>query len=96
MEHPREHDASTPTGAATDAARSGAGSRLRLSPFCAHLSSKKILTSTGLPMTDADVLDASNWCWCRETGHQLGPDRAFVHPEDCRAGRACFVSRFRG
>ena len=66
----------------------------RFSPYCAELSSKKVLTSTGLPMSDADVLDASNWCWCRKTGHQLGPDRGFVHPDDCRSGRACFVSAY--
>ena len=69
---------------------------LRFSPFCRELSSKKVLTSTGLPMTDADVLDASNWCWCRTTGHQLGPDRGFVDPEYCRSGRACFVSADEG
>ncbi len=73
-----------------------AGQGPRFSPYCSDLSSKKVLTSTGLPMTAADVLDASNWCWCRKTGHQLGPDRKFAHPEDCRAGRGCFESVFHG
>jgi hypothetical protein len=64
------------------------------SPYCSELSSKKVLTSTGLPMTESDVLDASNWCWCRKTGHQLGPDRNFVRPEDCQAGRSCYSSPY--
>ena len=66
----------------------------RLSPFCQDLCSKKILTRPGLPLTDEDVLDASNHCWCKQTQTQLGPDREPAHPEDCRRGRSCFQSPF--
>ena len=68
--------------------------RPKVSPYCASLSSKKILGSPGLPMTDSDVLDASNWCWCVETAQLLGPDRKAAHPEDCRKGRSCFRSPY--
>jgi hypothetical protein len=66
----------------------------QLSPYCSQLSSKKLLGRRGLPMTDADVLDASNWCWCQTTAQLLGPDREPAHPEDSRKGRSCFRSLF--
>jgi len=66
----------------------------KISPYCTSLASKKILGSEGLPLTDRDVLDASNYCWCKQTGQILGPDREITHPEDCRKGRSCFESPF--
>ena len=65
-----------------------------LSPYCAHLRSKKILMRTGLPRTDQDVLDGSNWVWCGETELAIGPDGCSAGPEDCRSGRECFRSPF--
>ena len=67
---------------------------LRLSPYCQELCSKKIMLREGLPLTDADVLDASAAVWCSLTQQVLGPDRKDAHPEDCRKGRACFRSPF--
>ena len=68
--------------------------RTHVSPFCSHLASKKVSLLDGLPMCDADVLDASNHCWCEATMQVLGPDRQLAHPEDCRKGRECFESPF--
>ncbi len=69
-------------------------SRPAVSPFCQDLCSKKILVTPGSPMTDADVLDRSNHCWCSQTMTILGPDREPAHPGDCRQGRECFRSPF--
>ena len=67
---------------------------IAVSPYCTHLSSKKVLVSEGLPMTERDVLDASNHCWCEVTMQTLGPDRDHATPEGCRKGRSCFESPF--
>ena len=64
----------------------------RVSPFCVHLLSKNIVKRARAMLTDDDVLDASNHCWCGTTGQALGPDRFVAHPSDCRRGRACFES----
>ena len=63
-------------------------------PFCVRLRSKRILTRGVPPLTEADVLDASRWCWCVATDQILGPDRHVAHPADCRKGRSCFESPF--
>ena len=67
---------------------------IELSPFCASLCSKKVLLSRGLPMTEADVLDGSNWIWCARTHQILGPDREVASAGSCRKGRGCFHSPF--
>lgn len=64
------------------------------SPFCAHLRSKKYYFQDAAPRTNEDILDASNWCWCAKTCTFLGPDDDVVHPDACRAGRACFRALF--
>lgn len=83
MNHPSEH-----------AAAAGASPRLgqRVSPYCVHLSSKKLMIADAPPMTTRDVLDASQHCWCARTMQVLGPDRMQCHPEDCTKGRDCFES----
>jgi hypothetical protein len=61
-------------------------------PFCVHLCTKKSFF-LGRPARDEEeLLDGSQACWCARTMSALGPDRAGVDPEDCRAGRTCFVS----
>jgi len=65
-------------------------SRLELSPYCAHLRSKKSRFLASPPRTEGDILDASRHCWCERTMQLLGPDRALVDPDDCRRGRSCF------
>lgn len=69
------------------------GAAPRISPFCMHLLSKNIVKRARPMLTDEDVLDASNHCWCACTGQVLGPDRYVAHPFECRRGRACFESR---
>ncbi|MEZ5977789.1 MAG: hypothetical protein R3F34_06180 [Planctomycetota bacterium] len=71
-----------------------AGGSARLSPYCAHLASKKLAFSQRLPMREEDVLDASNHCWCRVTQKVIGPDKSTVRPSDCVRGRSCYVSPF--
>lgn len=65
---------------------------LALSPFCTQIQSKKLYFLGRPPLTERDVLDASQHCWCRRTMQVLGPDGEIVHPDDCRAGRPCFES----
>jgi hypothetical protein len=66
--------------------------QLSISPFCAHLASKKSFF-LGRPARDEEeLLDGSQACWCARTMSALGPDRRAVDPDDCRAGRSCFVS----
>ena len=64
----------------------------KISPFCIHLDSKKIILAENAPLTEGDVLDASNYCWCRITCQVFGPDRRQVSPEGCQKGRDCFES----
>jgi len=66
----------------------------RVSPFCAFLRSKKILLSAEPPRSAADVLDASNHCWCGKNQKLRGPDREIASPELCQKGRECFESPF--
>lgn len=78
----------------SDSKSAPAPSPAELFPFCAHLSSKKVMLSSDLPRTERDVLDASNHCWCNRTSTAIGPDRDAVHPDECRRGRDCFESNF--
>ena len=66
----------------------------RFPPFCRHLSSKKVLGRDRPPLTAADVLDGSRWCWCAATSQLLGPDREPAHPDQCLKHRGCFESAF--
>jgi hypothetical protein len=64
------------------------------SPICAELRSKKYYFLQSAPMAAEDVLDNANDCWCNKTCDRLGPDNDQVHPDDCRAPRACFRAQF--
>jgi hypothetical protein len=66
----------------------------RRSPICADLRSKRYFFLQAPPMESSDVLDASNDCWCERSHDRVGPDKDLVHPDDCRAGRACFRSLY--
>jgi hypothetical protein len=65
---------------------------IQISPFCAHLCSKKLLFQQHPPRREEDLLDASCHTWCGLTQEALGPDQQPTDPDDCRAGRACFKS----
>lgn len=65
---------------------------LRISPFCRHIASKKSAFATRPALTEEELLDGSQACWCVRTMMAIGPDRLIVDPEDCRAGRECFES----
>ena len=65
-----------------------------VSPFCRHLATKKRMLGGPPPRTVAELMDASQACWCARTMRLLGPDRGFAHPDDCRLGRTCFESPF--
>jgi hypothetical protein len=65
---------------------------MRVSPFCAHLRTKKAYFLREPALEEEDLLDASGHCWCLKTMLALGPDGEPVLPSDCRAGRACFES----
>jgi hypothetical protein len=60
------------------------------SSLCAELRSKKWYFLTAPPRTAAELLDASNWCWCARTSGQIGPDGDVVDPDDCSEGRSCW------
>ena len=61
-----------------------------LFPYCSELRSKKLCFAQTPPRGEADILDASNHCWCGKTMQALGPDGERVRPEACRAGRDCY------
>ena len=61
-----------------------------ISPFCSELRSKKYYFQTRPAMVAADVLDASNDCWCARTQMRLGPDDKGVDPDSCQKARTCF------
>ena len=64
--------------------------RIRVSPFCGKLRSKKYFFLQGPALEEDDILDASNDCWCHTTLQKVGPDGRIVDPADCQAGRACY------
>lgn len=66
--------------------------KLKISPFCVHLTAKKSAFATRPALTEAELLDGSQACWCAATMMAIGPDRERVDPDDCRAGRTCFAS----
>lgn len=68
------------------------GAKPLVSPYCQHLSSKKLMIAEDPPMLDTDVLDASQHCWCGVTYKVLGPDGYQCEPSECRKGRECFES----
>ena len=59
-------------------------------PLCVDLRSKKLQLSSRAAFEEADVLDASNHCWCARTFQVLGPDRDVAHPEACTETRVCY------
>lgn len=59
-------------------------------PLCADLRSKKYYFLDRPARTAADLLDASNDCWCARTGMRMGPDDQVVDASDCVSGRACY------
>ena len=68
------------------------GKKPALSPYCQHISSKKLMMAEEPPLVDSDVLDGSQHVWCGVTFKVLGPDGFQCDPEDCRKGRDCFES----
>lgn len=64
------------------------------SPFCGGLRSKKFFLLDGFATDASHYLDASNYCWCRETQQVVGPDGGRVRPDRCVPGRSCYVSAF--
>ena len=66
------------------------------SPICSQLRSKKYYFLGRAPLESAELLDASNDCWCAVTHDRVGPDLDGVHPDDCRASRTCFRSLYAG
>ena len=68
----------------------------RGSPICSALRSKATYALTRPAQRSEEVLDGSGRCWCRHTMASVGPDGQLVHPDDCRARRACFEPPERG
>ncbi len=67
--------------------------KLRVSPFCADLCTKKAFFLSAPALTADELMDASGRAWCRRTMQSVGPDGELVLPERCRSGRACFASQ---
>lgn len=63
---------------------------LEISPFCAHLRTKKAYFLERPARDERELVDASHWVWCACTMEILGPDQEPADPEDCRQGRSCF------
>jgi len=66
------------------------------SPFCGSLRSKKFFMLDAMATSAEQYIDASNHCWCRETQEVIGPDNRRVHPDNCKPGRSCYSSAFKG
>jgi hypothetical protein len=66
--------------------------KLRVSPFCTHVRTKKTYFLDAPAMTEDDVMDGSGRVWCRLTMQSVGPDGELVLPDDCRSHRDCFES----
>ncbi|MGO8671016.1 MAG: hypothetical protein ACLQVD_06605 [Capsulimonadaceae bacterium] len=64
------------------------------SPYCRELRSKNYFTLQSVPLTEADILDHSNHCWCRQTMQVVGPDGDLVIPSACGPDRACYRSHW--
>jgi hypothetical protein len=65
-----------------------------VTPFCSEIRSKKYFTLKAIPMTEADILDPSGHCWCRQTMQVVGPDGEMVEPKECKPGRSCYKSQW--
>jgi hypothetical protein len=82
----------TPEPTTPSSASGHSAPRPQIAPFCAHIQSKKSFFLRRPPNSEAELLDASQSCWCRQTMQSVGPDGAIVDPEDCRSGRGCYES----
>lgn len=65
---------------------------LGVSPFCAHVRTKKSYFLDASARTEDDLMDGSGRVWCRLTMQSVGPDGELVLPDDCRSHRDCFES----
>ena len=66
-----------------------------LSPVCAMLRTKTAFGSYVTDFDDSEWHDGTSSTavyWCLKTMDMAGPDDGFVHPESCRANRACYRS----
>jgi hypothetical protein len=70
--------------------------KVEVSPFCAHLCSKKLVFQTHPPRDEDEILDGSGHTWCELTQETAGPDGWACDPGTCRAGRGCFQSYTSG
>ncbi len=66
--------------------------KLRVSPFCGHMRTKKAYFLDAPAMTEEDILDGSGRVGCRLTMQSVGPDGELVLPEECQRHRGCFES----
>ncbi len=64
--------------------------KLKISPYCVLLRSKKLFFLESPPMTESDILDGSGHCWCELTMDAIGPGGVIVDPEDCQSRRKCY------
>lgn len=64
------------------------------SPFCRELRSKRYYFRQEMATEARHLLDAGNYCWCRQTMQSIGPDGEYVHPKECGPERACYRSAF--
>ena len=64
-------------------------------PPCAELRTKRWFFLDRPPRSGAELLDASNHCWCAVTASSLGPDGDVVDPLDCTPARACCAPHVR-
>ncbi len=58
-------------------------------PACIHLRSKAMYVS-GVTDTPHPDEAGSNYCWCNQTQHVIGPDQDDVARAQCVKGRRCY------
>lgn len=57
---------------------------------CVMLRSKAIYMVGNLKNPDHPDEVNSQYCWCNQTQHVIGPDQQHVNRHACIAGRVCF------
>jgi hypothetical protein len=59
-------------------------------PMCRRLRTKQTFMHADTEVSWKTGESATATYWCLRTMGAHGPDEAYVHPKECKAGRTCF------
>jgi len=63
-------------------------------PACIYLRSKAMYVTGQMNPEHIDEVGSTAHCWCNQTQHVVGPDRAAVSRPACVPGRDCFRATY--